>query len=262
MSTKAKAGSGPTPGRVMSRCAAGNLPASSSTRLLSSAILGLMRSSNSADHLVADSHRALAPHFPVASFLLPATVLSYGGCPHSKPRLATDSSIAYASAPCGADARATDPDPGSPNSPPRSAENDSPASVPAAAVRPVDPSSVSAPVGYQFSLHLRSTTRTPVPRTGAQTSVPARWPPCLLEPPPLVLAEHHKTVPLPADVPVCVLAARPFPYPHRRFVESPDGSHNRSSTCSAPLSRALLGWHHQSLLGRRSRHWHGINYTH
>src|SRR5215472_18524107 len=123
MSTKAKAGSGPTPGRVMSRCAAGNLPASSSTRLLSSAILGLMRSSNSADHLVADSHRALAPHFPVASFLLPATVLSYGGCPHSKPRLATDSSIAYASAPCGADARATDADPGSPNSPPRSAEN-------------------------------------------------------------------------------------------------------------------------------------------
>src|SRR5215472_614067 len=58
-----------------------------------------------ADHLVADSHRALAPHFPVASFLLPATVLSYGRSPHSKPRLATDSSIAYASAPCGADAR-------------------------------------------------------------------------------------------------------------------------------------------------------------
>src|SRR5271170_4034750 len=33
--------------------------------------------------------------------------------------------------------------------------------------------------------------------------------------------------------------------------------------CSAPLSRALLvGWHHQSLLGSRSRHCHGINCTH
>src|ERR1035441_1710023 len=31
--------------------------------------------------------------------------------------------------------------------------------------------------------------------------------------------------------------------------------------CSAPFSRALVGWHHQSLLGRRSRHCYGINYT-
>src|SRR4029077_7097694 len=32
--------------------------------------------------------------------------------------------------------------------------------------------------------------------------------------------------------------------------------------CSAPFSRALVGWHHQSLLGRGSRHCYGINYTH
>src|ERR1700687_1593678 len=31
--------------------------------------------------------------------------------------------------------------------------------------------------------------------------------------------------------------------------------------CSAPFSRALVGWHHQSLLGRGSRHCYGINYT-
>src|SRR5208282_1282261 len=31
---------------------------------------------------------------------------------------------------------------------------------------------------------------------------------------------------------------------------------------SAPFSRALVGSHHQSLLGRRSRHCYGINYTH
>src|ERR1700730_19251392 len=30
--------------------------------------------------------------------------------------------------------------------------------------------------------------------------------------------------------------------------------------CSAPFSRALVGWHHQSLLGRGSRHCYGINY--
>ncbi len=29
---------------------------------------------------------------------------------------------------------------------------------------------------------------------------------------------------------------------------------------SAPFSRALVGWHDQSLLGRRSRHCYGINY--
>src|ERR1019366_5232913 len=29
--------------------------------------------------------------------------------------------------------------------------------------------------------------------------------------------------------------------------------------CSAPFSRTLVGWHHQSLLGRRSRHCYGIN---
>src|SRR5882724_2830341 len=31
--------------------------------------------------------------------------------------------------------------------------------------------------------------------------------------------------------------------------------------CSAPFSRALVGWHHQSLLGRGSRHCYGINCT-
>src|SRR5262249_49079594 len=31
--------------------------------------------------------------------------------------------------------------------------------------------------------------------------------------------------------------------------------------CSAPFSRVLVGKHHQSLLGRGSRHCHGINYT-
>src|SRR5208337_2539623 len=31
--------------------------------------------------------------------------------------------------------------------------------------------------------------------------------------------------------------------------------------CSAPFSRALVGWHHQSLIGRGSRHCYGINYT-
>src|SRR5260370_2534160 len=30
---------------------------------------------------------------------------------------------------------------------------------------------------------------------------------------------------------------------------------------SAAFSRALVGWHHQSLLGRGSRHCYGINYT-
>jgi hypothetical protein len=30
--------------------------------------------------------------------------------------------------------------------------------------------------------------------------------------------------------------------------------------CSAPFSRALVGWHHQSLLGRGSRHCYGINF--
>jgi len=32
--------------------------------------------------------------------------------------------------------------------------------------------------------------------------------------------------------------------------------------CSAPFSRALVGLHHQSLIGRGSRHCYGINYTH
>jgi hypothetical protein len=32
--------------------------------------------------------------------------------------------------------------------------------------------------------------------------------------------------------------------------------------CSAPFSRALVGSHHQSLLGRGNRHCYGINYTH
>src|SRR5258705_10392121 len=31
--------------------------------------------------------------------------------------------------------------------------------------------------------------------------------------------------------------------------------------CSAPISRALAGWHHQSLIGRGSRHCYAINYT-
>jgi hypothetical protein len=31
--------------------------------------------------------------------------------------------------------------------------------------------------------------------------------------------------------------------------------------CSAPFSRALVGCHHQSLLGRESRHCYGINCT-
>ena len=31
--------------------------------------------------------------------------------------------------------------------------------------------------------------------------------------------------------------------------------------CSAPFSRALVGWHHQSLIGRGSRHCYGINFT-
>src|ERR1700675_3105413 len=30
----------------------------------------------------------------------------------------------------------------------------------------------------------------------------------------------------------------------------------------APFSRALVGWHHQSLLGSGSRHCYGINYAH
>src|SRR5215469_17968357 len=38
-------------------------------------------------------------------------------------------------------------------------------------------------------------------------------------------------------------------------------SHNDHVRLS-PFSRALVGWHHQSLLGRGSRHCHGINYTH
>src|SRR5258705_232427 len=31
--------------------------------------------------------------------------------------------------------------------------------------------------------------------------------------------------------------------------------------CSAPFSRALAGWHHQSLIGRGSRHCYAINYA-
>src|SRR6266576_2516735 len=31
--------------------------------------------------------------------------------------------------------------------------------------------------------------------------------------------------------------------------------------CSAPFSRALAGWHHQSLIGRGSRHCYAINFT-
>src|SRR6266576_4906889 len=31
--------------------------------------------------------------------------------------------------------------------------------------------------------------------------------------------------------------------------------------CSAPFSRALVAWHHQSLIGRGSRHCYAINYT-
>jgi hypothetical protein len=42
-------------------------------------------------------------------------------------------------------------------------------------------------------------------------------------------------------------------------IELPERIYN--DHCSAPFSRALVGLHHQSLLGRGSRHCHGINFT-
>jgi hypothetical protein len=58
------------------------------------------------------------------------------------------------------------------------------------------------------------------------------------------------------NLPRCLTAI-----PH--FANPVSESYNRPNRVGlAPFSRALVGWHHQSLLGPGSRHGYGINFTH
>src|ERR1019366_7761147 len=117
------------------------------------------------------------------------------------------------------------------------------------AAHPGDPSSASALASYGSRQRRRSTTRSSAPPAAVQTSAHAHWLPSLHVPSLLGPPDRGRTSPPPRDAAVDAPRIRLFRSPQKQFVGSPDGSDNLYSSCSAPFSRALVGWHHQSLSG-------------
>ena len=165
-------------------------------------------------------------------------------------------------APCGADARAVAADRDSPSSAPRSSGNDPPAAGAESIAHPGDPSSACVPASSGSRPHPRSTTRTAAPTAIARTNERAHSPPS-----PRALCALRSEI---AVERLCFLTVLQSP-----FLELPSIRIHKCNLlkprmvirsyndhCSAPFSRALVGWHHQSLIGYRSRHCYGINYTH
>src|SRR4030095_12587708 len=176
---------------------------------------------NAADPPVVGWPRELSETTPVVPARAPAITSSCNAALRSELPLATGSSTGCAPAPSAAGATAGAADRDSPSSLPRSAECDLPASSPAAAGHPLDPSSACAPVSCESPPRRRSTTQSLARLVVVQTRVRVHWLPSPPAPTFPGLRDRDRTSPLPPGVAIVALHNLPFRYPQTQSVGSP-----------------------------------------
>src|SRR5262249_13403013 len=146
------------------------------------------------------------------------------GLRSEEPR-ATDSSLACASAPSGADATAVAVDHGSLHPAPRYVESDSPTATAVSVAHPDNPSFACALAWCGSRRHLRSTTQTPTRAADARTSASAHSTPFPLVPLDFPASVPGRTAPPARDALGAVRSVLPCRYRRKQFVGSPDENH-------------------------------------
>ena len=125
---------------------------------------------------------------------------------------------------------------------------------------------IRLPLAHPFRANLRRVTdpqlQSSAPLAVVQTSARVHWLPSPRGPSFLAPPNYGRTSPLPRDALVGPVAY-PYRCPQKQF--APSSGDNRILAINIVGSfLPSVGWfaHHQSLLGRGSRHCHGINFTH